>query len=80
MDHLHDLVSANYPDQIDSIVYLVDGAGYHRSADTRAYFHRRRMHVILLAPYSYLVSVQEYVWAHLKRIDFNIDEIKTSQK
>ena len=57
MDHLHELVRANYPDQMERVRYVIDGAGYHRSEETRAFFQQRGMHIILLAPYSYLVSV-----------------------
>ena len=63
---------------MDRVIYCLDGAGYHRSIESRAFFKKKNMRIILLAPYSYLVSVQEYVWAHLKRVNFNLDEIKTS--
>ena len=70
----------NYPDEMDRVIFCLDGAGYHRSLESRNFFEKRGLRIILLAPYSYLISVQEYVWAHLKRVNFNIEEIKTSQK
>ena len=56
-DHLHEMLKRTYPDEVEKIVYLLDGAGYHKSKETRHFMERKGMQVILLGPYSYLVSV-----------------------
>ena len=57
MRHLHQLVITNYPKEIDRVRYVLDGAGYHRSKESRAFYKEQGMHIIFLAPYSYLISV-----------------------
>ena len=35
--YLHEEVCARYPDRIQKVLYLLDGAGYHRSQETRQF-------------------------------------------
>ena len=68
MHYLHTAVKKKYPLQIDKVRYVLDGAGYHSSISTREFLAKNGMQCILLGPYSYLISVQEYVWGHLKKV------------
>ena len=62
------------------IVFLMDGASYHRSAATRACIGHLKMQVVLSAPYSYAAAPAETWFAHFKRGDFNQGDIKTTKK
>ena len=55
----------------DEIIILMDGASYHRSAETRACINHLRMQVVLSAPYSYAAAPAEVWFAHFKKGDFN---------
>ena len=80
LDHLHGLVKSRYPFQMEKVIYCLDGAGYHKSREVRDYYQSEGIHVILLGPYSYLVSVQELVWAHLKTVNCNPEQIQTTKR
>ena len=58
----------------------MDGASYHRSAETRKCIGHLSMKVILSAPYSYASAPAELWFAHFKRGTFNPEEIKTGKK
>ena len=64
----------------DEIIVLMDGASYHRSAETRACINHLGMQVILSAPYSYAAAPAELWFAHFKKGDFNPGNIKTSKR
>ena len=62
------------------IVVLMDGASYHRSAETRSCINHLKMQVVLSAPYSYASAAAETWFAHFKRGDFNPLSIKTGKR
>ena len=64
----------------EDIVFLMDGASYHRSAETRKCISHLNMKVILSAPYSYESAPAELWFAHFKRGSFNPNAIKTGKK
>ena len=64
----------------EQIVILMDGASYHRSAETRACINHLRMQVALSAPYSYAAAPAELWFAHFKRGDFNPHSVKTNKR
>ena len=64
----------------DEIVVLMDGASYHRSAETRACINHLNMKVLMSAPYSYSASPAEVYFSHFKRGDFNPQNIKTGKR
>ena len=80
LKYLHEEVSVRYPDRIHKVRFLLDGAGYHRSSETRKFVQQQGISVVLLGPYSYLVSVQEFVWAYLKTACCNPEDIQTTKK
>ena len=51
----------------DSTIILMDNASYHRSENTRAYFDRLQIQVMLSAPYSYAGSPVELFFAYFKQ-------------
>ena len=57
LEYLHEEVKRRYPERMHKVRYVLDGAGYHRSQETRKYVQQSGMYVVLLGPYSYLVSV-----------------------
>ena len=58
----------------------MDGASYHRSAETRACISHLKMQVVISAPYSYAAAPAETWFAHFKKGNFNPDGIKTSKR
>ena len=63
----------------EQIVVVLDGAPYHRSAETRRCIQHLGMKVVLSAPYSYETAPAELWFAHFKRGTFNPEEIKTGK-
>ena len=55
----------------DEITFILDGAAYHRSVNTRRCLSDLRMQVVLSAPYSYAAAPAELWFSILKRGDFN---------
>ena len=47
----------------EQIVFLIDGAAYHRSVDTRACLKHLGMNVVISAPYSYSAAAVELWFA-----------------
>ena len=64
----------------DEVVLLMDGASYHRSAETRACIKQLRLQVVLSAPYSYASAAAETFFAHFKRGEFNPQGRKTGKR
>ena len=64
----------------EEIVIVMDGASYHRSAETKSCCSHLGMKIVLSAPYSYASAAAELWFAHFKKGDFNKDSIKTGKK
>ena len=64
----------------EEVVFLMDGASYHRSTNTRACIQKLRIQVVLSAPYSYSSAAAETWFAHFKRGNFNPQGIKTGKR
>lgn len=64
----------------DEIVFVMDGAPYHRSVETRRCIQHLGMKVVLSAPYSYATAPAELWFAHFKRGTFNPEQIKTGKR
>ena len=58
----------------------MDGASYHRSAETRSCINHLNMDVVVSAPYSYAAAAAETWFAHFKRGDFNKENVKTGKR
>ena len=64
----------------DKVVIVMDGASYHRSAETRKCISHLAIKVILSAPYSYSSAPAELWFSLFKRGTFNPGDIKTGKK
>ena len=64
----------------EEIVFLLDGAAYHKSEETRKSLQHLGMQVVLSAPYSYQAAPAELWFAHLKQADWNPEEIRTGKR
>ena len=64
----------------ETIIVTMDGASYHRSAETRKCISYLKMKVVLSAPYSYASAPVELWFAHLKKGQFNLENIKTGKR
>ena len=64
----------------DRIIVLMDGAAYHRSAETRSCINHLGLQVVLSAPYSYAAAPAELWFAHFKKGAFNFENIKTGKR
>ena len=64
----------------EDIVFVMDGAAYHRSTETRRSLQHLGLQVVLSAPYSYSTAVAELWFAHMKQGSWNLDEIKTGKR
>ena len=64
----------------ENIVFVMDGASYHRSGDTRRSIKHLNMKLVLSAPYSYSTAVAELWFAHFKQGTFNREDINTGKR
>ena len=63
----------------DTIIVL-DGAAYHRSAETRDTFRKLGLKVLITGPYSYDSSPCELLFAYFKQTNLNPSNISTGKK
>ena len=68
------------PDWREHTVFLLDGARYHTSAETLAYFEQMRLQVTFTAPYSYDSSPIERLFAGLKLGELNKEREPTGKR
>ena len=64
----------------DNTTFVMDGASYHRSAETRKCIGHLKMMVVLSAPYSYASAPVELWFALFKRGFFNTENIRTGKR
>ena len=64
----------------EKMVVVMDGASYHRSADTRSSLQHFGMKVVLSAPYSYQTAACELFFAHFKRGNWNPGAVATGKR
>ena len=62
------------PQYRQTTVFLLDGASYHRSKETRTYFDRLGLKLMLSAPYSYSGAPVEQLFAYFKKVQLNVDK------
>ena len=58
----------------------MDGALYHKARDTLTKMKALAMKVVIAAPYGWLGSPTELVFAYLKQVDLNEHNLKTGKK
>ena len=63
----------------EETIFLLDGAAYHKSEETRKSLQHLGMQVVLSAPYSYQGAPAELWFGHLKQSDWNEEGIKTGK-
>ena len=61
-------------------IWLMDGAKYHTSADTRKILKQIGVNFIISAPYSYDASAVELFFAYYKQVQTNPDNEKTGKR
>ena len=61
-------------------VILMDNASYHHTKQTRAYFDKLGIQLMLTAPYSYSGSPVELFFAYFKRGCLNLRQEPTGKK
>ena len=59
---------------------IMDGAGYHRAADTKNLFKRLQIPVAMLGPYSYSAAPCELFFAAFKKADINPRKVPTTKQ
>ena len=64
----------------DNTTFVMDGASYHRSAETRKCIGHLKMMVVLSAPYSYASAPVELWFSHFKRGFFNAENMTDRKK
>jgi hypothetical protein len=67
------------PKYRETTVFLLDGASYHRSKETRTYFDRLGLKLMLSAAYSYSGAVAEMLFAYFKKVELNPAGYKTGK-
>ena len=60
-------------------IITMDGAGYHRGADTRELMRRLNIPVAMLGPYSYSAAPCELFFAAFKKADINPRKLATTK-
>ena len=67
------------PDYRKKTVFLLDGAAYHKSRETRSYFDHLGLKLMISAAYSYQAASCELFFALFKQTNINIDELPTGK-
>ena len=61
-------------------VWLLDGARYHTSADTRKVLKQIGVNFVISAPYSYDAAAVELLFGYYKQVQTNQDNEKTGKR
>ena len=61
-------------------VFLLDGASYHRSKETRNYLKNSGVKVVIGGPYAFSAAPVEHFFSALKSVDLNPNNTKTGKK
>ena len=61
-------------------VWLLDGASYHRSQETRNYIANHNIKVVIGGPYAFAAAPVEYLFSGLKNSDLNPEGLKSGKK
>ena len=80
LSRLAQVLTSEGKDWRKSTVFLLDGASYHKSDETRQHILKLGIKVILSAPYSYDTAPAELLFAYFKRDQINPDHLPTGRK
>jgi|APCry1669189768_1035252.scaffolds.fasta_scaffold24227_2 hypothetical protein len=64
----------------DNTIFLLDGASYHTSTETRQIAAYLDIKIVFSAPYSYDTAPCELLYAHFKNTDINSSRMSTGKK
>ncbi len=79
LHHLVALLEEEDPNFRESTVFVIDGAKYHDSSQTRALMELLDLPIVLSAPFSYNLSVCELFFAALKSNNINPNGLPTGR-
>ena len=80
LQQLADKLTQESPGWHGHSYFLIDGAKYHKAEETLTKMKSLRMKVVIAGPYGWLGSPVELVFAYLKQVDLNADNVKTGKK
>lgn len=80
VEHLAEKLTQECKKWQSSTYFLLDGAGYHRAAETLARMRALGMNTIIAAPYAFLGAPVEMVFGYLKQEDLNPDNLPTGKR
>ena len=78
--HLVQRLDAETPGWQEDTVFLLDGAKYHTSSETRLMLQKLGLKVVFSGPYSYSGAPIELMFGGLKQQELNKDNQLTSKK
>jgi hypothetical protein len=73
-------VELERPNYRQNTVLLIDGASYHRSAETHNFLCNMGVRIVVGGPYGYQAAPIESFFAALKDRNLNPESISTSKK
>ena len=80
LSRLSAVLSAEDREWRRNTVWLLDGARYHTSADTRKILKQIGVNFVISAPYSYDAAAVELFFGYYKRVQTNPDLEKTGKR
>ena len=80
LKELFAVIELERPDYRQNTILLIDGAPYHRSAETHNFLCNLGVKVVMGGPYGYQAAPIESFFAALKNSDLNPELMKTGKK
>ncbi len=80
LTHLAAKLTQEDPGWPASTYWLIDGAKYHKAAETLEKMRALGMRTVVMGPYGFLASPCEMVFGFLKQADLNPDDRRTGKK
>ena len=67
MSHLTKILAKENPGFRDDTIFLLDGAAYHKSKETRTFYDQQKLKIMLSAAYSWSGAVCENFYGYFKQ-------------
>ena len=80
LSRLTSMLSQQDVDWRSKTVFLLDGASYHKSKETRKTFDSLGIRVVISAPYSYAAAPVEKFFGYFKSTNINPKNLKLGKK
>lgn len=74
------VLSKESKDFRNNTIFLLDGAAYHRSFETRDQIRKLGLKLVITGPYSYDSSPCELLFAYFKQTNLNPSNVSTGKK